>query len=73
MGRRGGEKIQAIERIGRRRQLREREAERERERALLSFSSTRVIRQTRVPPTTPGFDVVALKLTAIYPPPPPRA
>lgn len=47
------------------------ERKRSRKRALLSFSSTRVIRQTRVPPNHPpppdGLDVVALKLTAIYP------
>lgn len=64
MGRRdaaAGEKIQAIERTAA-------TAERGghgRERTLLSISSSRVIRQTRVPPRRRR--PVASKLTAIYP------
>ena len=44
---------------------RDRERERKRERTSLSISSSRVIRQTRVPPSRRR---VAPKLTAIYPP-----
>lgn len=73
MGRRGGGKKKKKFRPSNGYQLPGATAERKRsrKRALLSFSSTRVIRQTRVPPNHPhppdGLDVVALKLTAIYP------